>query len=99
MAASKPTVTVTRANTGKVTLKKGAKYKLSAKASKGAKLSYESSKPNIVSVSKKGVLKSKKAGKARLTATLKKKKSCKLAKTIKVKDSDYFDSDLYGADD
>lgn len=71
LAATKPTVTVTRANTGKVTLKKGASYKLSAKASKGAKLSYKSSKPGVVLVTKKGVLKAKKAGKATVTVTVK----------------------------
>ncbi len=60
---------------------------------------FKSSKTSVLTVTKKGVLKSRKAGKAKLTVILKKKKSCKLAKTIKVKDSDYFDSELYGADD
>ena len=83
LAASKPSVSVTRVNTGKVTLKKGAKYKLSAKASKGAKLSYESSKPNIVSVSKKGVLKAKKTGKATITVRAK-NGSKKTSKRVKI---------------
>lgn len=60
---------------------------------------FKSSKKSVLTVTKKGALKSKKAGKAKLTVTLKKKKSCKLTKTIKVKDSEYYYSDLLDADD
>lgn len=67
---AKPTVEVTRAATGKLTIKMGAKYKLAAKASSG-KLSYKSSSPNRVSVTKKGVVKAKKTGKATITVTAK----------------------------
>ena len=64
--AAKPTVTVTRANTGKVTIPLKSSYKLGAKVTKG-KVKYRSSKPKIVSVSKKGVIKGKKLGKATIT--------------------------------
>lgn len=71
-AAAKPTVTVTRATTGAVTMKVGSTYKLKAKASSGAALTYKSSKKKVVTVTKKGVLKAKKVGKATVTVTAKK---------------------------
>ena len=84
-ASPDPTVTVTRAATGKLTLKKDAKYKLAAKATAG-KLSYKSSKPKVVTVTKKGVLKAKKVGKATITVTAKagEKKATKKVKVTVV---------------
>ena len=81
-AAKAPTVTVTRANTGKVTIKQKASYKLAAKASAG-KLTYKSSKPKVVSVSKKGVVKGLKTGSATITITAK-SGSKKTVKKVKV---------------
>ena len=81
-ATAKPTVVVTRANTGKVTLKKGSKYKLAAKASAG-KLTYKSSKPKVASVSKAGVLKALRPGTTVVTVTAKSGKVT-AAKRVKV---------------
>ncbi len=79
----KPTIIVTCANTEKVTLKKGTKYNLKVKVSKGSKHTYKSSKKSVVIVSKKGVLKAKKLGKS--TITVKAKKSGKtVTKKVKV---------------
>ena len=69
-ASGSPKVSVTRAATGKVVIKKGSTYKLAAKTSAG-KLMYKSSKPKVVSVSKKGVLKAKAVGKATITVKAK----------------------------
>ena len=69
-AASAPTVTVTRAATGKVAVKVGKSYKLGAKTTAG-KLTYKSSKKSVATVSSKGVVKAKKAGKATITVTAK----------------------------
>ena len=69
-ASSSPTISITRAATGKLVIKKGASYKLGAKASAG-KLSYQSSKKTIVKVSAKGVLKALKPGKATITVKAK----------------------------
>lgn len=81
-AASTLQVTVTRAASGKLTMRKGASYKLAAKASAG-KLSYKSSKKSVVTVSKKGVLKARKAGRA--TITIKAKSGTRTAtKRVKV---------------
>ena len=75
------TITVKAASTGKVALAEGSSYKLQAKTTAG-KLSYKSSNPSVVSVSKKGVLKAGKAGKATITITA---KSGKAKKTKKIK--------------
>ena len=83
MAASSPSVNVTRANTGKLVLKTGKQYKLSAKTVQGASLKYKSSSKRVVSVSEKGVLKALKAGKSTITVTAKKGKRTN-AKKIKV---------------
>ncbi len=83
-AAAKPTITVTRVATGKVTIKNGSTYKLKVKTDKGAKLTYKTSKKSVCKVNKKGKLIAKKCGK--VTITVKAKKSGKVtAKKIKVK--------------
>ena len=69
-AASQPSIAVTRVATGKLVMKKGAKYQLGAKASAG-KLSYKSSKRKVVSVSSKGVLKALKPGTSTITVKAK----------------------------
>lgn len=81
-AAKRPSVTIAQVGTGKVTLAKGSSYKLGAKTSSGAKLGYKSSKKKVATVSKKGMLKAKKAGKATVTVTA---KSGKKAATKKIK--------------
>ena len=83
-ASSAPTVTVTRAATGKVAVEAGKSYKLGAKTTAG-KLTYKSSKKTVATVSSKGVVKAKKAGKATITVTAKsgsKKTVKKVAVTV-----------------
>ena len=83
-AAAKPTITVTRVATGKVTIKNGSTYKLKAKATNNAKLTYKTSKKSVCKVTSKGKLIAKKCGKA--TITIKAKKLSKVAtKKVKVK--------------
>lgn len=60
-------------NTKKVTLRKGRKKTLKLKNAPG-KVVWKSSKKSVASVSKKGVVTAKKAGKAVITATCKNKK-------------------------
>lgn len=82
-AAQSLTVVATRAATGKLVMKTATSYKLKVSATKGSRISYKSSKPSIVAVTKKGVLKARKTGKAVISITAKKgKKSAK--KRIKV---------------
>ena len=87
---AKPKITVTRAATGKVTIKQGSSYKLKAKAA-GAKLTYKTSKKKVCKVSSKGKLIAKKCGK--VTITIKAKKngttSTKKIKVTIVKKSKY----------
>ena len=56
-----PSITVARVATGKLVIKTGTSYTLGAKTTAGT-LSYTSSKPKVVSVSKKGVIKASAAG-------------------------------------
>ena len=56
-----PSITVARVSTGKLVIKTGTSYTLGAKTTAGT-LSYTSSKPKVVSVSKKGVIKASAAG-------------------------------------
>ena len=70
-AVVKPKITVTRAATGKVTIKQGSSYKLKAKAA-GAKLTYKTSKKKVCKVSSKGKLIAKKCGKVTITIKAKK---------------------------
>ena len=81
-AAAKPTITVTRVATGKVTIKNGSTYKLKAKTDKGAKLTYKTSKKKVCKVTSKGKLVAKKCGK--VTITIKAKKNS-LVTTKKIK--------------
>lgn len=83
VAATKPTLEIGRVNTGKLTIRKGVSYKLGAEATKGAKLSYKSSKPKVVSVSKTGALRALKKGSAYITVTAK-KGTAKTTKKVKV---------------
>lgn len=79
-----PVVTVTRATTGRIVLKVGKEYKLGAKTTVG-KLSYKSSNKKVATVSTKGLVKAKKAGKATITITAvngSKKVSKKTAVTV-----------------
>lgn len=86
-----PDVEVTRVNTGKITLAKGMSYKLGATATKGAKITYKSSKKSVVSVSSKGTITLNKTGKATITvtATLGKKKDTEKISVTSVKPSKY----------
>ena len=68
---AKPKITVTRAATGKVTIKQGSSYKLKAKSA-GAKLTYKTSKKKVCKVSSKGKLIAKKCGKVTITIKAKK---------------------------
>lgn len=88
-----PAVTTTvEAATKKLSLKVGNKKayvgkttKISAKATKGAKLSYKTSNKKIATVSSKGVITGKKAGTVKITITAKKSKYKTVKKTITVK--------------
>ena len=66
-------------------VKVGKKVKLNAKATKGAKLSYKSSNKKIATVSRRGVITGKKAGKVKITITAKKAKYKTTKKTVTVK--------------
>ena len=87
---AKPKITVTRAATGKVTIKQGSSYKLKAKAA-GAKLTYKTSKKKVCKVSSKGKLTAKKCGKVTITVKAKKNgvTSTKKIKVTIVKKSKY----------
>lgn len=63
----------------------GKTTKISAKATKGARLSYKTSNKKIATVNSKGVLKGKKAGTVKITITAKKSKYKTVKKTITVK--------------
>ena len=69
-AAGSPTLTLTRANTGKLAMKVGATYKLGAQATAGS-VAYASSNKIVASVTAKGAVKAKKAGKATITVIAK----------------------------
>ena len=84
--------TTVEAATKKLSLKVGNKKayvgkttKISAKATKGAKLSYKTSNKKIAMVSSKGVITGKKAGTEKITITAKKSKYKTVKKTITVK--------------
>ena len=84
--------TTVEAATKKLSLKVGNKKayvgkttKISAKATKGAKLSYKTSNKKIAMVSSKGVITGKKAGTVKITITAKKSKYKTVKKTITVK--------------
>ncbi|MDO4503240.1 MAG: Ig-like domain-containing protein [Coriobacteriia bacterium] len=76
LAVTAPTLSLTRANTGKVTIKKGTTYKIGAKATSGSSLTYSSSKKSVATVSSKGTITAKGYGSA--TITVKAKKSGKV---------------------
>ena len=88
-----PAITTTvEAATKKLSLKAsnkkvyvGKNTKISAKATKGAKLSYKTSNKKIATVSSKGVITGKKAGTVKITITAKKSKYKTVKKTITVK--------------
>ena len=63
----------------------GKATKISAKATKGAKLSYKTSNKKIATVNSKGVITGKKAGTVKITITAKKSKYKTVKKTITVK--------------
>lgn len=81
-------VTITSPVLGKVYLKKGQSYKLKVKVTpkkaKNKKLRYQSSKPKVVAVSKKGKIKAKKAGTAKITVTARDGSKKKARLTVKV---------------
>ena len=66
-------------------VKVGKKVKLNAKVTKGAKLSYKSSNKKIATVSRRGVVTGKRAGKVKITITAKKAKYKTTKKTVTVK--------------
>lgn len=88
-----PAITTTvEAATKKLSLKVGNKKayvgkttKISAKATKGAKLSYKTSNKKIAMVNSKGVITGKKAGTVKITITAKRSKYKTVKKTITVK--------------
>ena len=88
-----PAITTTvEAATKKLSLKVGNKKayvgkttKISAKATKGAKLSYKTSNKKIATVNSKGVITGKKAGTVKITIMAKKSKYKTVKKTITVK--------------
>ena len=71
-ATAAPALTVTRAATGKVAVKKGKAYKLGATATAGAKITYKSSKKSVATVTSKGLVKARKAGRATITVRARK---------------------------
>lgn len=79
-------------NKKKVTLKVGKTFKLKVKKVTPKKASkavtYKTNKKKIATVSKKGVIKGKKAGKATITVTSKKNKKAKAKVTVTVKAAD-----------
>ncbi|MGI6590923.1 MAG: Ig-like domain-containing protein [Eggerthellaceae bacterium] len=89
-APAAKSITVANAASGKVTMAKGTKYKLGAKAEpKGAKLKYKSSSKRIVSISSKGILRGKNVGKAKVTISGAKGHAKKTVKVTVVKKSKY----------
>ena len=88
-----PALTTTvEAAVKKITLKASSKkvyagktVKINAKATKGAKLSYKTSNKKIATVSRRGVVTGKKAGKVKITITAKKAKYKTTKKTVTVK--------------
>lgn len=82
VATKAPSVTVTNASTGKVSIKQGTTYNLGVKASK-AKMYYASSKPSVVKVTSKGQIKGLKPGNATVTIRAKSGKA-KTTKRVKV---------------
>ena len=83
-ASKTPRITVTRAATGEVAIKVGETYKLGAKTTAG-KLSYKSSNKKVATISSKGTIKAKKAGKVTIAITAKngsKKASKKVSVTV-----------------
>ena len=80
-AAVKNKITVKAVNTGKLTTAVNAKYNLNASAVTG-KLTYRSSRPKVVSVSSKGVVKGLKAGTAVITISGKQKATAKIQVTV-----------------
>ena len=82
-------------NKTKITLKKGQKYRLKITGTK-RKVTWKSSKKSVVSVNKKGVVTAKKAGTAKITGKVGKKKfQCKVTvkakkKTVKTKSDGIF---------
>ena len=76
-------IQIRNASSGKLTLKVGEKYKLGTTTSAG-KITYRSSKPSVVSVSKKGILRAKKTGKSTIVVSVKYKKR-KVKKKVSVK--------------
>ncbi len=79
-------------NKKKVTLKVGKTFKLKVKKVNPAKSSkavtYKSNKTKIATVSKKGVIKAKKVGKAKITVVSKKNKKAKATVSVVVKKAD-----------
>ena len=92
-ASELPSLTTTvEAATRKVSLKVsnkkayvGKTTKISAKATKGARLSYKTSNKKIATVNSKGVITGKKAGTVKITITAKRSKYKTVKKTITVK--------------
>ena len=83
-ASKTPKITVKRAATKELAIKKGSTYKLGAVTTAG-KLSYKSSDKKVATVTSKGTVKAKKAGKATITITAKngsKKVSKKVPVTV-----------------
>lgn len=72
MAWVKPTITLAKAASGNVTLKKGTSYSLGASTDSG-RITYKSSNPRVVSVTNKGKLKALRTGTAVITVTATKK--------------------------
>ena len=86
--AKKYTITISNANSNTV-IKKGGKLKLQstavAKDGSRAKVKYKSSNRKVITVTKKGVLKGKKKGKAKITAYVKTKGRIRSKKTITIR--------------
>lgn len=66
ITVKKPTLTVSK---DKVTIKKGSRYQLKAKATPAKTITYTSSNKKIVTVDKNGIIKGIKPGKATITVT------------------------------
>lgn len=82
--AAQAKLKITLATPSSVQLKKGETHKIRAKVSKGAKVTYKSSKKSVATVSKKGIVTANNLGSA--TITIKAKKGKKNAvKNVRVK--------------
>lgn len=84
---SSPLSETGRKVTSTLTMKKGSKFQIKTKAFSKSNFTYKSSRPKIAVVSKKGVIKAKKKGKAKITVSPKGNKKIKAIIKLNVTNS------------